>query len=110
MLLGILIGVIIWQIVIFILHCFDLEDSWVTTPIPYFCMKLCEFIKIFFLSLLDIQAYIYLITIGKNPFCMKLIDLLSLNEEQRKKLISKTKGKREKRNIKKLFENNPVRG
>jgi hypothetical protein len=41
---------------------------------------------------------------------MKIIDLLSLNEEQREKLIAKTKGKRAKRNIKNLFKNNPVRG
>ena len=106
MLLGILIGVLIWQIVIFILHCLDMEDSWVTTPIPYFCMKLCEFIKIFFLSLLDIQAYIYLMTLGKNPFHLKICDLLTLNEEQREKMIEKTKCKRAKNNLKKLFENN----
>lgn len=110
MLLGIIIGLVAWQIVVFILHCLDMEDSWLTVPVPYLIYKLGEMIYTFFLNLLDIQAYIYLITIGKNPFHMKITDLLGLNEEQRKKLIAKTKGKRAKRNIKKLFENNPFKG
>jgi hypothetical protein len=110
MLLGIIIGLVAWQIVVFVLHCLDMEDSWLTTPIPFFVYKLVEMIYTFFLNLLDIQAYIYLITLGKNPFRMKICDLLSLNEEQREKLITKTKGKRAKRNIKNLFKNNPVRG
>lgn len=109
MLLGIIIGLVAWQIVVFILHCLDMEDSWLTVPIPYLIYKLGEIICTFFLNLLDIQAYIYLITIGKNPFRMKISDLLSLNEEQREKLIAKTKGKRAKRNITNLFKKNPIR-
>lgn len=109
MLVGIIIGLIVWQIVVFILHCLDMEDSWLITPIPYLICKLGEIICIFCLNLLDIQAYIYLISLGKNPFRMKITDLLGLNEEQREKLISKTKGKRAKRNITNLFKKNPIR-
>ena len=110
MLVGIVIGLVAWQIVVFILHCLDMEDSWLTTPIPYLFLKLAEMIYNFCVNLLDFQAYIYLMTLGKNPFRMKVSELLELNEEQREKIIAKTVVKKAKRNLKNLFEKYPVRG
>ena len=88
MLLGIIIGLIAWQVVVFILHCLDMEDSWLTVPIPYLIFKGIEMVYNFCLNLLDIEAYIYLISLGKNPFRMTISDLLALNEEQREKMRS----------------------
>ena len=106
MFLGIIIGILIWQVVVFILHWLDMEDSPLTTPIPFCCMKLIVAIDIGIKALTDWQAYLFLIKIGYNPFKMTIYDLLALTEKQKKILLDKTKNKKAKKNLTKLFKNN----
>ena len=106
MIKGIIIGILIWQIVVFILHWLEMEDSPLTTPIPFCCMKLIIAIDISIKALADWQAYLFLIKIGYNPFRMKVCDLLALTKEQKNILVDKTKNKKAKRNLTNLFKNN----
>lgn len=106
MIKGIIIGILIWQVVVFILHWLDMEDSPLTTPIPFFCMKMIVTIDVSIQALADWKAYLFLIKIGYNPFKMKVCDLLALTEEQKKTLLAKTKNKKAKRNLINLFKNN----
>ena len=106
MIKGIVIGILIWQIVVCILHWLDMEDSPLTTPIPFCCMWLVVKISDFFVSVQNIQAYIYLYKMGINPFKMKVSALLALTEEQKEILLAKTKNKQTKKTFKNLFINN----
>ena len=106
MIKGIIIGILIWQVVVFILHWLDMEDSPLTTPIPFYCMKMIVIIDTSIKVLADWQAYLFLIKIGYNPFKIKISDLLALTDEQKTILIDKTKNKKAKRNLIILFKKN----
>ena len=106
MIKGIIIGALIWQVVVFVLHWLDMEDSPLTTPIPFCCMKMIVTIDTSVKALADWQAYLFLIKIGYNPFKMKISDLLALTDEQKTILIDKTKNKKAKRNLTNLFKKN----
>ena len=106
MIKGIIIGILIWQVVVFILHWLDMEDSPLTIPIPFCCMKMIVVIDTSIKRLADWQAYLFLIKIGYNPFKIKISDLLALTDEQKTILIDKTKNKKTKRNLINLFKKN----
>ena len=106
MIKGIIIGMLVWQVVVFILHWLDMEDSPLTTPIPFCCMKMIVAIDTSIKVLADWQAYLFLIKIGYNPFRIKISDLLTLTDEQKTKLVDKTKNKTAKRNLINLFKKN----
>lgn len=103
---GIIIGILIWQVVVCILHLLGMEDSPLNAPIPYFCMWLVIKFSEFFISIQNIQAYIYLLKIGINPFKLKISKLLALTEEQKQILLAKTKHEQTKRNLMNLFITN----
>lgn len=44
MILGIVIGLVIWQFVVFVLHLLWMEGSRWTCPIPYLCLLLVKFL------------------------------------------------------------------
>ncbi len=106
MIKGIIIGILIWQVVVCILHYLDMEDNILNAPIPFFCMWLVVKISEFFVMIQDIQAYFYLFKIGINPFKIKISDLLTLTEEQKQILLAKTKNKQIKINLTNLFIKN----
>lgn len=103
---GIIIGILIWQVVVCILHLLSMEDSPLNAPIPFCWMWLLIKIGDFFISIQNIQAYFYLLKIGINPFKLKISKLLALTEEQKQILLAKTKHKQTKRNLINLFINN----
>ena len=104
MIKGIIIGVLIWQVVVFILHWLDIEDSPLTTPIPFCCMKMIIFIDTSVKTLAEWRAYLFLIKIGLNPFRIKISDLKTLTDEQKTMLIDKIRNKTIKRNLINLFK------
>ena len=106
MIKGIIIGILIWQVVVCILHLLNMEDSILNAPVPFCWMWLLVKISDFFISIQNIQAYIYLLKIGINPFKLKVSALLALTEEQKEILLAKTKHKQTKRNLKNFFINN----
>ena len=106
MILGIIIGILIWQVVVCILHLLDMEDSPLTTPIPFFCMWLVVKISDFCIRIQNIQAYCYLLKIGINPFKLKISTLLALTEEQKETLLKKTKHEQTRKNLTNLFKKN----
>lgn len=103
---GIIIGILIWQVVVCILHLLDMEDSILNAPIPFCWMLLLMKIGNFFIAIQNIQAYFYLFKMGLNPFKLKISALLSLTEEQKEILLEKTKHEQTKRNLINLFINN----
>ena len=88
MILGIVIGLVIWQVVIFVLLWLQMEDTPWSCPIPYLCLLLVEFIILLWEGVLDIKVMIYYISIGKNPFKTSIKELNELPLEQKKKLVS----------------------
>ena len=95
MLLGIIIGICIWQLVVgvvaFIDPCFD--TSWITCPLFNVLLALAERVLFFFQALGNYKAYLYLFSIGKNPFCMRVSDLQNLTLEQKEELVKRSMGK-----------------
>ena len=103
---GIIIGMLIWQVVVYILHLLDMEDSPLNALVPFCWMWLLMKIGDLFIGVQNIQAYIYLLKIGINPFKLKVSALLALTEEQKQILLEKTKHKQTKRNLMNFFINN----
>ena len=95
MLLGIIIGICIWQLVVgivkFIDPCFD--EIWIICPLFNVLLALGERVIWFFQALGNYKAYLYLFSIGKNPFCMKVSDLQNLTVEQKEELVKRSRGK-----------------
>jgi hypothetical protein len=106
MIKGIIIGVLIWQLVVCILHCLEMEDSVLTAPIPFCCMWLVVQISDFCIHIQNIQAYCYLFKIGLNPFKIRISTLLALTEEQKETLLAKTKHQQTRKNLTNLFKKN----
>ena len=95
MLLGIIIGICIWQlvvgVVVFIDPCFD--ETWITCPLFNVLLGLAESVILFFQALGNYKAYLYLFSIGKNPFRMKVSDLRNLTLEQKEELVNRSMGR-----------------
>ena len=93
MLLGIIIGICIWQLVVGFAQFFNFDEDWVICPL--FCILLV--VVTFTLSLISAiqnwRVYVYLISLKINPFWMKMSRLKVLTEEQQKELLSRCRGK-----------------
>ena len=90
MILGIVIGLVIWQVVIFVLQWLQMEDTPWSCPIPYLCLLLVEFIILCWEGCVNLRAIIYFASLGKNPFKTSIKELNELPIEQKKKLVSFT--------------------
>lgn len=95
MLLGIIIGICIWQLVVGVVAFIDpcLDETWITCPLFNVLLALVERVIMFFQALGNYKAYLYLFSIGKNPFCMKVSDLQNLTLEQKEELVKRSIGK-----------------
>lgn len=93
MLLGIIIGICIWQLVVGFAQFFDFDEDWVMCPL--FCILLVV-VKVM-LDLISIiqnwRVYMYLISLKINPFGLKMSRLRELTEKQQKELLSRCRGK-----------------
>ena len=88
MILGIVIGLVIWQVVIFVLQWLQMEDTPWSCPIPYLCLLIVEFLILCWEGCVNLRAMIYFASLGKNPFKTSIKELKELPIEQKKKLVS----------------------
>ena len=88
MFLGIVIGLVIWQVVIFVLQWLDMEDTYWCCPIPYLVLLLVEFIGLCWEGLVNLRVWFYCTTLGKNPFKTSIAEFCEMPLEQRKKIVS----------------------
>lgn len=95
MLLGIIIGICIWQLVVGIIVFIDprFDETWITCPLFNVLLGLAERVLLFFQALGNYKAYLYLFSIGKNPFRMKVSDLRNLTLEQKEELVKRSMGR-----------------
>ena len=90
MILGIIIGLVIWQFVIFVLNRLHMEDTSWACPVPYLCLLIVEFIILCWEGCVNLRAMIYFASLGKNPFKISIKELNEMPIEQKKKLVSLT--------------------
>lgn len=95
MLVGIIIGIVVWQMIVGIVEITDpfWDRTWVICPLFNILLVLIENVIMFFQALGNYKAYLYLFSIGKNPFRMKVSDLQNLTLEQKEELVKRSKGK-----------------
>lgn len=98
MLVGIIIGIAVWQIVVGIVEIAEpsCDESWITCPLFNILLVIVEHVIMFFQALGNYKAYLYLFSIGKNPFRMKVSDLQNLTLEQKEELVNRSMGKYKK--------------
>ena len=108
MLVGIIIGILGWQMVVGALEMIDpwWDKTWVTCPCFNILIYSLEKILDTFSIICSYRAYIFLFSLGKNPFKMKVSDLWELSEEQKAKLVMCAKG-RFKIGLENLFNRQP---
>lgn len=105
MILGIIIGLVIWQIVIFVLQWLQMEDGWWSCPVPYLGLLIFEGIIYVIEFFKDLPLYGLLIKWGYNPFKTSITELKGLTEEQKKLMVEKA-CPRTKNALKRLFKYN----
>ena len=93
MLLGIIIGICIWQLVVGIAQFVDFDEDWVKCPLFCILLAAVTFLIELMYAIQNWRAYVYLISLKINPFWMKLSALRVLTEEQQKELLSRCRGK-----------------
>lgn len=89
MILGIVIGIVIWQFVIFVLQRCEMEDGWWSVPIPYLFLLIFEGILYIVYFFKDFPLYWMIIKWGYNPFKVSVVKLQSLTDEQKSQMIEK---------------------
>ena len=87
MILGIVIGLVIWQVVIFVLQWLDMEDTYWCCPIPYLGVLLVEFIILCWEGLVNLRVWFYCASLGKNPFKTTIAEFCEMSLEQREKIV-----------------------
>ena len=103
MILGIVIGIVIWQFVLFVVQRCEIENVWWSVPIPYLFLLMFKGI----ISIIDffknLPLYLMMIKWGYNPFKTSVAELQSLTDEQKKQMIEKAHSKA-KITLKKIFQ------
>ena len=93
MLLGIIIGICIWQLVVGIAQFAGFDENWVKCPLFCFLLTLASFLVNLMYAIQNWRAYVYLMSLKINPFWMKMSTLRILTEEQQKELLNLCRGK-----------------
>ncbi len=93
MLLGIIIGICIWQLVVGVAQFFNLDKDWITCPLFCILLVVVEFVLELISAIQNWRVYVYLINLKINPFWLRMSRLRVLTEEQQNELLSRSRGK-----------------
>lgn len=93
MLLGIIIGICIWQLVVGFAQFSGFDENWIKCPLFCLLWTIIAFLIAVPSALLNWKAYLYLFSLKINPFWMKLSVLDTLSDEQKRKLLSYCRGR-----------------
>lgn len=93
MLLGIIIGICIWQLVVGVAQFFDFDEDWVMCPLFCILLVVVQFVLELISAIQNWRVYVYLISLKINPFWLRMSRLRALTEEQQKELLSRCRGK-----------------
>ena len=93
MLLGIIIGICIWQLVVGVAQFFNLDKDWITCPLFCILLVVVEFALELISAIQNWRVYVYLISLKINPFWLRMSRLRVLTEEQQNELLSRSRGK-----------------
>lgn len=91
--LGILVGMLIWQFVMFVLQWFQLDDGWWTVPVPYLFLLIFEGILYAIEWFKDLPLYWYLMKKGHNPFRTSITKLCAMSDDEKAEMIKLAKPK-----------------
>lgn len=93
MLLGIIVGICIWQLVVGFAQFFDFDEDWVKCPVFCILLLIVQFALELVSAIQNWRVYTYLISLKINPFWLRMSGLRALTEEQQKELLSRSRGK-----------------
>ena len=93
MLLGIIIGICIWQLVVGVAQFFNFDDDWVKCPLFCILLAVATLTLELISAIQNWRVYAYLISLKINPFHLKMGNLRTLTEEQQDELLSRCRGK-----------------
>ena len=109
MLVGIIIGIVSWQMVVGIAQWKECSEQWWVAPIPAALIGLVYCLLQAASALANIRVWLYVIRIGINPFRMKASMVEQINLEQREEMLKRANG-RYTQALKRLFKIYPFRG
>lgn len=109
MLVGIIIGIVSWQMVVGIAQWKECSEQWWVAPIPAALTGLVYCLLQAASALANIRVWLYVMRIGINPFRMKVSVVERINLEQREEMLKRANG-RYKQAFKRLFKFYPFRG
>lgn len=89
MILGIVIGMIIWQFTVFVFQQCEIEDNWWAAPIPYLFLLMFKGIIHIINFFKDLRLYWLIMKWKYNPFKISVAKLQSLTDEQKNQMIEK---------------------
>ena len=109
MLVGIIIGIISWQMVVSIAQWKGYSEQWWVAPIPAALTGLVYCLLQAASALANLRVWLYIMRIGINPFRMKVSIVKQFNLEQREEILKRANGKY-KEAFKRLFKIYPFGG
>ena len=94
MLVGIIIGIVVWQIVVGIIEWVDpfWDETWIICPLFNILIWGVEQLINILTLVRNYRVYIFLISLGINPWRAKLSDLQALTLEQKEKIVEYARG------------------
>lgn len=95
MLVGIIIGIVVWQMVVGIVEIADLfwDETWVICPLFNILLWGVKQLLDALLWVRNYRVYIFLISLGINPWRTKISDLQALPLEQKEKIVECARGR-----------------
>ena len=95
MLVGIIIGIVVWQIVVGIVEIAEpsCDESWITCPLFNILLLGVEQLINVLTWVRNYRVYIFLMSLGINPWKAKTSDLQALTLEQKEKIVECARGK-----------------